>query len=112
MRSRCLGIFVVLLAVLCSPIEISNAGTEVTVAGFVIDAATGAPIQWASVQISKSNRGAVTLANGSFMIEKLKTGDYKLVAMMMGYEQVYRVVRANNRFNIVVIELPLLPRSN
>jgi len=63
----------------------------ITVKGFVNDAQTHQPIEYASVALFKTSdsaavSGSVTKANGSFVITKIVPGKYLLKVIFIGYQ--------------------------
>lgn len=65
--------------------------------GTVIDAATGAPLPGASVQIVGSERGAATDVDGRFRVAEIPVGSYAVRISSVGYDQVTQtdvIVRA------------------
>ncbi len=58
------------------------------IAGFVVDASTGAGLPGANIIIEGTGRGAAADAEGSYYILNLAPGTYNVQARMMGYEVV------------------------
>lgn len=56
------------------------------IAGRVLDAASGAPIPSAQVQIVNTNRGVVTGDDGRFRIVNLQPGTYRVRVLRIGYQ--------------------------
>ncbi|RBL89489.1 TonB-dependent receptor [Chitinophaga flava] len=52
----------------------------------------GLPAPYVTVRIDHSNHGALTDANGEFVIKKIKPGKYTLVISLIGYEKVLQDV--------------------
>ncbi|HSG29384.1 MAG TPA: von Willebrand factor type A domain-containing protein [Candidatus Krumholzibacterium sp.] len=55
------------------------------IAGIVIEGATGKPIPYANVVLVGTRMGAMSLTDGTFVIEKVPAGIYTVKVMMMGY---------------------------
>lgn len=58
-----------------------------TLAGVVLDADTGAPLAAANVALPDLNRGAVTDAEGRFVLDAVPIGTHVLRASTVGYEE-------------------------
>jgi outer membrane receptor protein involved in Fe transport len=63
----------------------AEAGTTGTIAGTVRDAGTGEPVALANVMIPALRRGAVTDAQGHFVILNLPPGRYTVRVSLLGY---------------------------
>ncbi len=72
--------------------------------GKVIESQNKQPIQGVSVYISNSSKGAVTLADGSFILTNPPIGNITLVASMIGYETYsYTVeIKPSSNFEITI----------
>jgi hypothetical protein len=57
-----------------------------TVRGKVVNSATQAPLQGATVRISELGKGAISLSEGQFKIENVPAGRYSLRVTALGYE--------------------------
>ncbi|MDW7997298.1 MAG: TonB-dependent receptor, partial [Bacteroidota bacterium] len=57
-----------------------------TLVGRVVDAATGAPLRSVTVRLVGTTYGAITGANGEFMLRHLPPGTYVLEATLIGYK--------------------------
>jgi len=64
------------------------AGDVGKITGKVIDKATGQPLMYANVVLSGTSRGAMSLADGTFMILNIAPGTYDVLASYMGYKPV------------------------
>ncbi len=54
--------------------------------GTVVDAETGKPVEFATVQLPELRRGGITAEDGGFSIVDLPSGHYSLRVSMVGYE--------------------------
>jgi hypothetical protein len=85
--------------------------TYYTISGKVIDAATKAPMQSASVFAQNTTQGAATDAAGNFKIA-LPNGGYDLVITYSGYQtETKRITTADAADNNMVIELKLKEKA-
>lgn len=73
--------------------------------GVVLSAENNQPVQGASVYISNSSKGTVSLQNGSFMLENLPIGNITLVVSCIGYETYSNNidVQPNGNYSITII---------
>ena len=62
------------------------------VSGRVVDAATGAPVEGASVRALEQGRAAVSDAAGRFVLTGLEPGEHELLATRLGYATLRRPV--------------------
>jgi hypothetical protein len=60
--------------------------------GRVLEASTGAPLQYVNVYISGTTWGAATDKSGYFEIKSLPSGSHEIVASMIGYETQTKVI--------------------
>ncbi|WP_029034952.1 outer membrane beta-barrel family protein [Salinimicrobium terrae] len=93
-----------------------NAKTNPTelgsITGQVLDSELKEPIPYATITVTtpegEITTGAVTSADGSFSVEKLKDGNYILKVQFMGYKpysQEIKVIGGNRQFNLGAIYL-------
>ena len=74
-----------LLALICGP---AYAQDDVTVAGRALDAATGSPVQFATVTVLRDGMpvgGELADEEGRFVIEGLERGSYTVSVAFVGY---------------------------
>lgn len=103
-----------LMAVAAFPGTTVGQGSGTTLAGRVIDAATGAPIVGALVQISGQNRRAETDSAGTYRLDDLVPGLLAVRVIRIGYAPVERnqlasgsrVTRADFHLTAAAVELP------
>ncbi|MEC7746524.1 MAG: carboxypeptidase-like regulatory domain-containing protein, partial [Candidatus Neomarinimicrobiota bacterium] len=62
-----------------------KAQTTSSINGFVRDDATGEPISYANVFLSKTTLGAAANRDGYFVISNVPLGSYEIKATMIGY---------------------------
>ena len=78
---KCLLILILLLSV--------NAFTQnVSVSGFVREAANGEPLFYVNVFLKNTNYGAATNQEGYFVIPSVPPGEYEIMVSIIGYEDV------------------------
>lgn len=94
-------LFVIILLALVQVTAIAQ-GTKTT--GRVTDAATGMPLEGASVTIKSTGMGTSTDINGQFSILSAKTGKITLRVSYVGYADVEKVVEAGSAVNITLKE--------
>ncbi len=58
-----------------------------SIAGTIIDLATGEPMPGATVSIVGTNIGAATDVNGRYIIRRVEPGNYEIVVSFLGYER-------------------------
>lgn len=63
-----------------------------TFLGKVIDNETGEPLQGATVMLAEASGGTSTGRSGTFSLNRLMTGSYKIVFSYVGYEPVYKTI--------------------
>ena len=63
--------------------------------GFVYNKKTGEPISYASVLISQTSIGTTTNADGYYILSKLTSGTYNIVASALGYDTVVIKIEIN-----------------
>ncbi len=56
--------------------------------GYILDSASGEPIEKACVYLEPTRMGAETRVDGAYYIPELPPGTYKLTVVMMGYESI------------------------
>lgn len=54
--------------------------------GKVLDAESGRPLAYANVQLTGTGRGAMSQADGGYVIAQLEPGEYEIVASFVGFE--------------------------
>lgn len=98
---------VVVLGLLMGLLSHAAAYTTGKIAGTVSDAKTGEPLTGVNIQLLDTERGAVTDAEGYFVILNVRPGIYSIRATMIGYtEMVIRNVRVEiDRTTNVTIEM-------
>lgn len=94
-------LFVIILLALVQVTAMAQ-GTKTT--GRVTDAATGMPLEGASVTIKSTGMGTSTDVNGQFSILSAKTGKITLRVSYVGYADVEKVVEAGSAVNITLKE--------
>jgi hypothetical protein len=72
---------------------------DVTLSGWVIDAATREPLVGANIFLAGTTRGDVTDEDGQYSIENVPLGVYELIASLMGYEAQRTVVKFSEAQN-------------
>jgi outer membrane receptor protein involved in Fe transport len=88
----------------------STAQSFSAVRGTVKDAETGNGLAGANVSVEGTRRGASTAGDGSFVITRLRPGNYQLVASMIGYRTVSISITIEAGREATV-ELPLAPKT-
>ncbi|HRQ52310.1 MAG TPA: TonB-dependent receptor plug domain-containing protein, partial [Agriterribacter sp.] len=73
------------------PVKTTRSG--VSVSGRVSDAQTGEPLAGASVYIADAKTGAITNANGSYMIRNIAAGNYLIEVSFVGYSSITEQVQ-------------------
>lgn len=73
----------IILMSACQPVTYNTFGT---ISGTVVDYATGAPIQNATVTLSPSGKNAFTGSDGFFQFDELDPDNYKVYAQKEGYD--------------------------
>jgi hypothetical protein len=87
-----------LAVALCAALALASAAQaqrgreEVVVSGRVFDAATGAPLKGAVVEVAPARRWAATDSSGAFLV-RLRPGDYLLVVTQLGYADQRSAIR-------------------
>ena len=62
-----------------------TASAQNTLSGRVVDARSGQPLEGVNIRIEDTSYGAVSDAEGEYLIENLAPGDYRLSASRIGY---------------------------
>lgn len=83
---------VLAIALVLAPGQLLGQDSNGTVAGRVIDASTGAPIDGAQVSVVGSSRGALANAEGRFSLSGVAAGERQFRITHIGYAQVIRTV--------------------
>ncbi|HEX2189018.1 MAG TPA: TonB-dependent receptor, partial [Longimicrobiaceae bacterium] len=78
--------------------------------GFVVDAASRAPIAGAAVRIRELGRGETSHADGSFHFDRVAAGSYTLVVERIGYATVQTPVRVTHA-DTAAVTLPITPSA-
>jgi Ca-activated chloride channel family protein len=63
-----------------------------TITGYLFDGKTNKPLIHANVVIIGTTKGAMSLENGKFVIDKLEPGTYTIKVLMMGYKPIEKKV--------------------
>jgi len=75
-----------------------------TISGIVKDSETNNPIEYANVYLPELEKGTVTNTDGSFTVNNLPKGNYRLVITIIGYsnytEQI--TIPTEKEFNIIL----------
>ncbi|MCF0042037.1 carboxypeptidase regulatory-like domain-containing protein [Dyadobacter fanqingshengii] len=82
-----------LLSGSCLP---AHGQTTARLTGFVTDAATGKPMQFANVYVNGSTQGAVTDDKGAYALAAIPLGSVEIVASFVGYEPATQKIRFEN----------------
>lgn len=70
--------------------------TTAVLTGYVTDAATGKPMQFANVYVNGRMQGAVTDEKGAYALAALPLGSVEIVASFVGYEPATQKIRFEN----------------
>lgn len=84
--------FSILLVAACQPVTYNTFGT---ISGTVLDAATGTPIQNATITLNPTGKKAFTGSDGFFEFDDLDPDQYKVWAQKDGYDSNSVSVRIN-----------------
>ncbi|MCE6991508.1 carboxypeptidase regulatory-like domain-containing protein [Dyadobacter sp. CY323] len=76
--------------------QLAYGQTTALLTGFVTDAATGKPMQFANVYINGSSQGAVTDEKGAYALAAISLGTVDIVASFVGYESARQSIRFEN----------------
>ncbi|OWY25404.1 TonB-dependent receptor [Sphingobacteriales bacterium UPWRP_1] len=95
-----LFIFLFFLILLFGPLAFSQTAT-VTLTGTITDANTGQPLPGATVQLEGTYLGAAAGVSGFYSIERIKQGNYIIIAEMLGYRPVRSevIMTGNTQYN-------------
>src|SRR3954462_14739030 len=107
MPSYAVRLIPLLIGVLVAPRPLTIAETG-SIAGHVHDAATGAPIVGAVVEVAGTRWRAITRDSGYFAFSAVPAGRYTVRAMMIGYNRAEATVRVTAS-SAVALELKLSP---
>lgn len=80
-----------------------------SVEGRVVNASTGAPLRFATVEIASSRRTAVTDEEGRFRFTRVRPGAQQIRASLIGYDSVTRVIAVADEPVSVELRLPADP---
>lgn len=83
---------------------------QVNISGKVINQANGEPVGSASIFLSNATIGTKTSNDGSFTLNKVKTGKYNLVVSIIGFESYHQVVIVNN-IGITLPDIHIIPKT-
>ncbi|MEZ4764530.1 MAG: TonB-dependent receptor [Calditrichia bacterium] len=78
------------------------------VRGTITDATTGEALPGVNVVLEGTVLGTASAADGSFLIDHLKPGNYTLVASLLGYEKISRALTVQSA--ILTVDLNLAPK--
>ncbi len=78
-------------AMATTPAAKSAASGAIT--GTVVDAETGDPLAGVNVYIEHTTNGDATDVNGSYEITNSPVGEWRIVASIMGYQQIHKVIQ-------------------
>ncbi|MGK2963001.1 MAG: SusC/RagA family TonB-linked outer membrane protein [Gemmatimonadaceae bacterium] len=81
-----------MLAIIAVPLGTADAQSGGTIRGRVMDAASQRPIPEAQVNITGTSAGAVTNANGDYVIANAPSGQREIIALRIGYSRQVRTV--------------------
>ena len=73
---------------------------QTTVKGFVYDASSGEPVGYCPVLLQGTSYGAMTEANGNFIIDKVPKGHYVLTINFFGYDTFTDTIEATGKMII------------
>ncbi|MBV8072983.1 MAG: carboxypeptidase regulatory-like domain-containing protein, partial [Acidobacteriaceae bacterium] len=112
MRIVALVAFALVCAERAAP-QVSQAPVTVTLTGAVIDSITGEPLRRALVTLNgPEQRFALTDGTGRFQIEKVKTGEYFVIATKPGYFFRPEGQRLNVTAGVEPVTVKLLPTAS
>jgi len=94
-------LFASIIALLMMFASLALAGTTGKIKGRVIDKITGEPVLGASVMLVGTTQGAVTDADGKFMIQLVPPGEYVLKVTSISYTSA--VTDADGKFMIQLV---------
>jgi hypothetical protein len=83
---------------------------QVNISGRVINQADGEPVSSASIFLSNATIGTKTSNDGSFTLNKVKTGKYNLVVSIIGFESYHQVIIVNN-IGITLPDIHIIPKT-
>ncbi len=78
---------------------------QFTVTGKVINLYDKKPIEKASIFLSNTTVGSASTDDGSFVLANVKSGQYDLIVLAIGYETFTKTIVVNQQLNIPYIEL-------
>jgi outer membrane receptor for ferrienterochelin and colicins len=106
LKREYLVILLIILNLVFTPIATS--GDFGRIEGRVVDKQTKEPLPGVSVVIKKTTMGAATDKDGKYSITKLSSGDYRIVAMIIGYATVSKKAKVASG-NTTVLDFQLCP---
>jgi hypothetical protein len=83
----------------------SSAWAQYKIAGRVLDSADKKPIPGATVFLANASVGTSTSADGNFMLENVRGGQYELIVSMVGYSAHHRIILVNSNIDLPVIAI-------
>ena len=89
-------ILILLFALATSAMATSPAARSAAsgvIKGTVVDAETGDPLAGVNVYIEHTTNGDATDENGIYIINNAPTGEWRIVASIMGYQQIHKIVQ-------------------
>jgi len=99
-------IFIIIIISVFIPVSFCGAQTTNSIEGKVTDAKTGEPLAFVNVFLSQTTIGASTDGMGVYKIGKIPSGNFILVASMVGYEsKTFNLDLSKNRNAIVNFSL-------
>jgi len=117
-----LSVILFLFAASYTSVADAYTGDDVTkgqLSGKVVDSVSGVPVSYATVSIFKQGsvspfNGVVTGDDGSFLVNNLALGDYRIVVDFIGYKKkaIAHVIIAKNTPNVLLGSILLAPVQN
>lgn len=107
MKREYIAILLLIILNLAFP-EIVISGDFGRIEGRVVDEETGKPLAGVSLVIKKTIIGAATDEDGRYFITKVPSGDYQIVAMVIGYTTVSKEIKVSSG-NTTILDFQLYP---
>lgn len=83
---------------------------QVNISGKIVNQADQSPVANASVFLSNATIGAKTANDGTFILNKVKSGKYELIVSIVGFETYRRQIIVNN-ISIALPNLSIAPKT-